>query len=151
MTILKQKEILRQQAWTTTLDDQDKETEMIPWAILPFINESTYKTAKFVGFGLNVETGHYKGFKFGSLLSNFTERNQMEKLLNTFYNANFLKQFSSEKHQKILLNGKANTNMLVPILIQIRQWQDTCQILDKKLEKCFLPNMKLTLIIWCKR
>ncbi len=80
LVIVKEKENIRKQTSAQALKQQKEDNEMIPRVILPFIDDSTYKIAKFLRFALNVEIGYFPGVKLGSLLSNFKERKSRGKV-----------------------------------------------------------------------
>lgn len=80
LAIVKEKEVIRKSAPATVLQEQKEADKIVPTIIIPFIDDSTYKIAKFLRFALNVEISYYPGLTLGSLLSNFKERNSNGKV-----------------------------------------------------------------------
>ncbi len=57
---------------------------MKPRVILPFIDEGTYKIAKFLRLTLGVEIGYYPGIKLGAILSNFKEKKKLSDSIGVY-------------------------------------------------------------------
>ncbi len=77
LKIVKLKEERRKNTPTQILQDMKEENEMKPRVILPFVDDGTYKIAKFLRFTLGVEIGYYPGIKLGAILSNFKEKKKL--------------------------------------------------------------------------